>query len=194
MTTVLSSSKMASVMSLVKERLNGGVGVRLPLLCAGLLRALREKIAPANVRTFLFLMLALRSGDVFGLVGVLVVCRADANSENEVIGSFSSTEGVCLGVVLGDTSALPPDVNQNFRLFAGLPELEKKPVESDAERGLFGRPPAPHESSVRMDICELGLAASAVFGLGAGLLASTLGEGLNRVAGLPNDVMLPVRE
>jgi hypothetical protein len=192
---VLSSSKTASVISPVNDRLSGGVGVRLPLLCGALLRALREKMAPAIVRTFLFLILALRSGDVFGRVGALVVCTTGEKGVKEtlVIGSKFSKVGVCFGVVLGEVSVLPPEVNQNLFLLTGLPELASKLVESDAESGLFGRA-LFSTSSNPMDTCELELAASAVLGLGAGLLSSKLGEGVDRAAGLPSDVMLPVKE
>lgn len=181
------------MISLVNVRVSGGVGVRLPLLCVPRLRTFREKIAPAMLRTFLFLMIALRSGDVFGRIGALVACTTGEEVVSKVIGSVSSRVGVCFGVLFGDSSLLPAGVNQNRFLFAGPPEFAKKLVESDADRGLFSRVPFP-TSSNRIGVFGVGLAASAVFGLCTRFSPSKLGEGVDRAAGLLIDVMLPVNE
>lgn len=101
--------------------------------------------------------------------------------------------GVLFGVLFGDISLLPGNVNQNRFLFAGLPELAKKLVESDADRGLWGKMSFP-ASSTPIGIFGVGFAASAVFGLCNGHSSSKLGEGVDRAAGLLIDVMLPVKE
>jgi hypothetical protein len=111
-----------------------------------------------------------------------------------VTGSVFSMVGVCFGVVLEDVSLLPPALNQNLFLFAELPELGKKLEESDAESGLFSRLNLPRESSVGGSIWRLEPIASAVLGLCAGPFSLGSGEGVDLGAGLPQDVMLPVKE
>jgi hypothetical protein len=110
-----------------------------------------------------------------------------------VTGSVFSMVGVCFGVLLEDVSLLPPALNQNLFLFAGFPELGKK-LESDAESGLFSRLSSPRESSIGGSIWRLEPTASAVLGLCAGPFSLGSGEGVDLGAGLPQDVMLPVKE
>jgi hypothetical protein len=188
-TTVLSSSKTLSVIFCLIDRPSGGVGERrAPLLGGALLRVLRENIAPARVRTFLFFKFDFRSGEVFALLRPYCTGTWGSVGIIKSIGSEFSAVGVCLGEVSG---LLLPAPNQNLFLWAGLPELTSMPVESEAEWGRFGRPQLSNASSEK---CLLGLTASAVFGRLVGLLSSRFGEGLDRVGGLLRDDTLPLRE
>lgn len=125
-----------------------------------------------------------------------MACTTGEDVVNKDIGSISSRLGVCLGVcfgvLFGDVSLLPAEENQNRFLFIGLPELAKKLVESDADRGLFGKLSFP-ASSTPIAVFGVGLTASAVFGLCTGLSSSRL-AGVVRAAGLLIDVTLPVNE
>lgn len=119
-----------------------------------------------DLTTFLFLILALRSGDVFGLVGS--VAWLGENGLKVANGSCCST----LGVGLGELSA--ELLNQKcFFLVGGLPLLVTA-GEPEADNGLFGRftITASCTSPVRP---RPSVEGSAVTGLLRGLMSDPIG-------------------
>ncbi len=167
----------------------GGVGVRLPFPLAAAIRPLRENRWPVQVRTFLFLTLAERSGEVFGrAVGDGL---AGANAGNAEIGSVFSV----LGVVFGEHSF--EWLNQKcFFLLEGLVDAVARPPNPEADTGRFRG--LSSSTYFLTKLTGLGLAASAVLGRRLGLSSSLLRtkDGIDCVGGLAaaKELTLPVNE
>jgi hypothetical protein len=73
----------------------GGVGLRLTFDFVNRCRAFREKIPLVQVRTFLFLTLTVRSGEVFGLA--IPAASLGEKTDRVDMGSEFSALGVGLG-------------------------------------------------------------------------------------------------
>ena|SRR5271155_5781635 len=108
----------------------GGVGVRLPFGFINRCRAFRENIPLVQVRTFLFLTVAVRSGKVFDLA--VSIASLGVKADTADIGSERSFFGLGLGGLSFEW------LNQNFFFIGGLPEVVHA-GDAEAERGLFGR-------------------------------------------------------